>query len=750
MDPKTFLSKLPLFLILSMVLCGLCMNLAIAQEKSPIRSMMEYRPTPASHYRNNKVGFIHGVQYWVNPDATEESIDEDFKHMAEEDQINGARLAFWTIPLGANFDYTRFDACFRSAARHGVKINPVLPQIPGWLNGGADDPDIRKAYKEQIQKVISRYKDEPALAMWTVDIEPSRSWKVNPGEATLSLYRKWLPRRYRTLEDYRRLNPGQEAYDKAFAMNARNKGGWNNFQGFNDWITFTAWALAEQVGFVAEAVKEVDPIHPISCTPPDVLHNQVVENGRNMWWLADAVDYPGCQLHSHWHLETADMPTDVLIAQAASIRKVYCSARGRAASYSGEVLCGPDFGESTRITSPSAKELLGTVLTHLAEGSKGYYFWLWNPLRDGPNAGAWTFREVDGSPSDKSRLLSNFGRMVRQHNDLLCSLKPSDTPVAIFDSMDAAIYLHRRSHYHAMSEWFVKNQYGFYKALRKSQIGCDFLDEIGLLNDKAKDYACIYVPFSMCMTPEVATALREYVAEGGTLIADAMTAFTPPNHLQYSEQPGAGLQEVFGIKASGIEVAYSGWTDVLKTNHERHFDRIQTAEPDEQAPIFNARGRRTPLVASRFLQFVQPITTTVTHQDEEGRPVCTVNKFGKGYAIWTGTLLGMTCRAADTPPERYEAVANFIRPYMPETPWKFQAPKNTIVCRRLTGQGQDLFVLFNEGFQDARFTLDLGRKVKAKELLYPNQPPWKQVSKHKIKGHLGKMEGSVIYVPVDR
>ena len=315
---------------------------------------------------------------------TPASIEKDFKAIAEEDNINAVRLPFWALFYpGKQIDWTLADACFDAAAKYNVKINPVLPQIPGWVDGSADDPNVRQKYKEHIQKIVAHFKDKPALAMWTVDIEPSRSYKTKPTAATMALYRQWLPKRYGSIEEFKIKNPDIGSLKQHMPINSRDKGPWNNFQGFNDWITFTAWALAEQTRFTVEAVKEIDSVHPTSCTPPDVLHNQLIENGRNMWWLADMVDYPGCQLHAHWHLETADMPKDVLIAQSCSIRKVYNSCARRAASYTGEVLGGFDLGESTRFYSPTAEELLCTTLCHLAEGSKGYFYWLWNPLREG-------------------------------------------------------------------------------------------------------------------------------------------------------------------------------------------------------------------------------------------------------------------------------------------------------------------------------------------------------------------------------
>jgi hypothetical protein len=307
--------------------------------------------------------------------------------------------------------------------------------------------------------------------------------------------------------------------------------------------------------------------------------------------------------------------------------------------------------------------------------------------------------------------------------------------------------LARRSEYHPMSEWYVKNQYGFYKALRKVQMGCDFIDEIGINDGTINNYDCIYVSFSMTMEKNIAQALKDYVYRGGTIIVDCMTAFTPREHQPYVEQPGLGMQEVLGVKALGFEMAYDGWTEIQRTNKEEYFDRMITVErPNEFQPIFGNDGKISPLVAKKFIQPVQPLTAKVLYRDKKGRPVCTVNQFGKGHAIWTGTLLGITCWDADTPYKRYEAAAELIRPFVKPQIWRLKSPDNSIVCRRLTDGNGDLFVLINEGTEVAEFTLDFGRPCVPQELLRPQMPAWKKewFSKSKISGELKSLEGCVI------
>ena len=87
---------------------------------------------------------MHGAQYWINPQSTPAVDRARLPQMAEEDNINYVRLAFWNCGPGKKIDYTLFDACFDAAQRHHIRLNPALPQIPGWQDGRSDDPAARQ------------------------------------------------------------------------------------------------------------------------------------------------------------------------------------------------------------------------------------------------------------------------------------------------------------------------------------------------------------------------------------------------------------------------------------------------------------------------------------------------------------------------------------------------------------------------------------------------------------------------------
>ena len=55
-------------------------------------------------------------------------------------------------------------------------------------------------------------------------------------------------------------------------------------------------------------------------------------------------------------------------------------------------------------------------------------------------------------------------------------------------------------------------------------------------------------------------------------------------------------------------MAYDGWTEIRRTNKEEYFDRMITAaKPSEFQPIFDNGGKKSPLIAEKFIQPVKSV-----------------------------------------------------------------------------------------------------------------------------------------------
>ncbi len=108
--------------------------------------------------------------------------DEDLERLfAEVAEMGGTVVRFWAFqPFtgGAN-DFSRFDAVIAAAGRHGIKLAPVLEnQWPDCTYGGYkygewyqngyryEDGPTAYSFREYVEIVVERYKEEPAILMW--------------------------------------------------------------------------------------------------------------------------------------------------------------------------------------------------------------------------------------------------------------------------------------------------------------------------------------------------------------------------------------------------------------------------------------------------------------------------------------------------------------------------------------------------------------------------------------------------------
>lgn len=264
--------------------------------------------------------------------------------------------------------------------------------------------------------------------------------------------------------------------------------------------------------------------------------------------------------------------------------------------------------------------------------------------------------------------------------------------------------------------------------MRKAGVGCDFIDIRGLREGDGKKYQVIYVPYMMAMSKEEAELLCGYAKAGGTILCDALTAFSQPNGDPFRVQPGAGMDEALGL-------------------HTQTFEVVGEGRGNE--PILDANGQPTAMRCTYTLQPVQTSTAKTLFNDYKGRPLITANDFGKGHALWSGTLFGMMALPHNTDPACYEAMASVLKPYIQPARWTLDAtPTGAIVCRRLSSKQGDIFVLLNESWtQQASFKLNTGSKGKPSELLWPDNPSWKEAGSGIIEGALEPFAARVIYCP---
>jgi beta-galactosidase len=247
-------------------------------------------------------------------------------------------------------------------------------------------------------------------------------------------------------------------------------------------------------------------------------------------------------------------------------------------------------------------------------GAQGILAWTFNSHLGGEEQALFGLVDHDGTPSWK---VDEFARIASEFKRLSKYGFPRYThpEIAIAYSFDSFIDSHPNSPSNTTIQYFhpsyTEQVQGAFEPLFRANLDTAIIN-IG--HDSLAPYKLVVVPADYVMDAASAKALREYVSNGGTVLMTAYSAKVD-EHGQWFDTPLPGrLDDVFGLKTN----AFYQVEPTLKVELDgREFDtgvhHYEVLEPSTSA------------VLARF-------TNTADHS-----PAVTLNKFGKGNAIYLAT-----------------------------------------------------------------------------------------------------------------
>jgi beta-galactosidase len=250
----------------------------------------------------------------------------------------------------------------------------------------------------------------------------------------------------------------------------------------------------------------------------------------------------------------------------------------------------------------------------LMVGAQGILAWTFNSHLGGEEQALFGLLDHDSTPSWK---LDEFARIASEFKQLSKFGFPRYThpEVAIAYSFDSFIDSHPNGPSNTTLQYFkpsyTEQVLAVLGSLFRSNIDTAIIN-IG--HDSLVPYKLVVVPADYMMDAASARSLHDYVAGGGTVL---MTAFSAKvdEHGQWFDTPLPGrLSDVFGLKTNAfyqVEPALKFDLDGNSIDTGAHF--YEVLEPS------------TATVLSKF-------TNTTDHS-----PAVTINKFGKGAAIYLAT-----------------------------------------------------------------------------------------------------------------
>ena len=310
--------------------------------------------------------------------------------------------------------------------------------------------------------------------------------------------------------------------------------------------------------------------------------------------------------------------------------------------------------------TPYKGQLRLQAYSHLASGANSVMYWHWHSIHNSFETywrGLLSHDMQENAPYREACIVGNEFAKIGSH---LVNLKKKND-VAILVSNEALTAL----------KWFGieataagDNGIGYndvvrwlYDTLFKINIECDF---VWPESDNFDEYKAIFVPALYAAPDELLEKLKQYTANGGTLVATFKTAFANENIKVSHEMQPHILSNCFGIN-------YQQFTFPKNTGLTGSI--INVGKDNEASEVEKAE-------AKVFMELLMPqeaeVLASYDHYNWKEYAAITKNHYGKGTAIYIGCMTDdITLKAVIT-----EAL-NSAEVEIPEYNWPVIVRKGT-------------------------------------------------------------------------
>lgn len=600
-----------------------------------------------------------GFQYYRSPTPYRDQWDQDLSRISS---MGFNCVKYWvqwraSAPEENLFIFDDIKELMDVAAKYHLKVvlNVIFDVAPAWFYkkypnskmitadgtvlepralsyrqiGGAPGPCYHHE-PAQIEKdrflaaAVLALKDHPALWVWDLWNEPELTTGI---KRTLSFddqvcycdhsqqaFGDWLENKYETMEAF------NEKWQRNYVdwSEAEPPRGQAVFNDLVDWRLFMSDALTEDLKRRVAVVKAYDQDHPVMVhTVPAPIFN-LITAGSDDFKLAELCDLFGNSLGS------SAWSADLLIS-AAKGKKIINSEIHALPGHTAMKPKKLDF-----------RELKQHILIPLARGITGFLFWQYRPEVLGHEAPAWGSTYLDGSETPWLKDMAQLNQTIQASQEMLeNATRPSDGIAVLFSSENQianfSVYAHLDTYNHSVQ--------GTHKLLHDLNYKVEFIHDRDVTREALAQYRCLWMPYPLYLNAQMCSVIKEWVNDGGILISECSFGALQAENGSHSYQvPGYGFDEVFGIKETWIH-------SLENLDHSYHNVTIQSSKtiPLVSRLGVSNSGSEAPVVGegSYYKSDIdlQDGVKILAEYDEDHSPAITSSRFGKGKAVWIGTLL---------------------------------------------------------------------------------------------------------------
>jgi len=564
------------------------------------------------------------------------------------------------------WDFSTFDMAFRAAERNNITIIATLFPMVEFTNiGGFKFPDSDAhlaSIAENIKQVVGHFKQYKSLYGWVLMNEIGSGKAPFAKPLTAQKFVEWK---------------------KADAVKAFNTAGKPimQFQEERFLVDYNTWYLT----WLKSEVRKHDATSHLHVNT-HAIFDTYAEYDFTKW--RGILDSFGGSAHASWHFGNFTR-NNYHFAMAAN-SEIIRSGAGHKPWIMTELQGGNNLWSGGIPMCPTKQEIEQWLWTNIGTGAKGMIFWSLNVRSAGIEAGEWALLDLLNQPTDRLEAASKVATVLKKNTALFASAKVHESGVNILYTRES-LWSERRaetigaSYAGRLPGGAIRSAIGFYETFAQLGIQANIkcIDEFDFSTNNNKGKV-IVLAHQIALPSNYSKALEQFVATGGTLLVEGLTAF---------------FDEYMHNQTNATFPYTSLFGGLLK-----------------DAPFVNDRfnisllNQKATLPAHLWEGVIQPTTAQTLAKNAQGDIVATTNTFGNGKVIWIPSLVGVAARETNN----YRPLAQFIErelvTQLPASTIRFKKFAEGVLMKTLrTGSGY-IVILINKNKKAQQVELQISDK----------------------------------------
>ncbi|HEV2425777.1 MAG TPA: beta-galactosidase [Terriglobia bacterium] len=600
----------------------------------------------------------------------------------------------------------------RFVDRSGAVINSQ--SAPGYC---IDHDGVHAEIVEFLEALSRNANHYPALYGWDVWSEPHViNWADFPYlpdaefcfcASSQARFRQWLREKYKTLSAlnaawYRRFTNWDEVLPPRFSTIL-------SYADYLDWRAFIDDKLAGDLKTRVDAVRSADSTHPITshAAAPGLFTSPADGYGEpDDWKMFANADFFGTSLYPKHSESTRPWPY-LMLAAGLDFTRSAGHAFGKG-FWIGELQAGQG-ATGMRIAGPvTAHDEDYWMWQAIAHGARQIAIYAWYPMSSGFESNGYGLIDLDGTLTERARAAGRTAQTIERNAAGLNRAQPAPAPVAILYDRLSYLVGGSQSSLSKLGNAERDSLEGIYRAFFEKQIPVDFVHPAALAANHLAQYKVVFLPYPVMLSERVGEAVKEYIEQGGTAVAEARLAWNDERGFASPVIPGFGLDQVFGARETLIQ-----------------------PEDETQLVIRDAVGLPglkpgDSFRGAAFEEDLQPVAGGRVLANFAGGKAAMVEKsYGRGRAILIGSFVGLEYQRKHEP-STGRLLVSLAEAAGVEPEVKVSgAGTSEFEVRRLVSDDQQFMFAFNHGASatNAAISLHLPWKARARDVVTDQDVP---------------------------